>query len=79
MADQPIGIAILGHGVVGGGVRKILHDQRELLKQRTGLTFDIRYTVVKDPAKHSTAQINATTDWQAAVWNVRGRFHRSLH
>jgi homoserine dehydrogenase len=67
MADQPIGIAILGHGVVGGGVRKILHDQRELLKQRTGLTFDIRYTIVKDPGKHSTAQINATTDWQAAV------------
>lgn len=67
MADQSIGIAILGHGVVGGGVRKILHDQRELLKQRTGLTFDIRYTVVKDPSKHSTAQINVTTDWQAAV------------
>jgi homoserine dehydrogenase len=67
MADQPIGIAILGHGVVGGGVRKILHEQRELLKQRTGLTFEIRYTVVKDPSKHATSAINATTDWQAAV------------
>jgi homoserine dehydrogenase len=67
MADQPIGIAILGHGVVGGGVRKILREQRELLRQRTGLTFDIRYTVVKDPTKHTTAQINATTDWHAAV------------
>jgi len=67
MADQSLGIAILGHGVVGSGVVKILAEQRELLAARTGLSFAVRHTVVRDPAKHGGTQINATTDWKAAI------------
>ncbi|CAN5605210.1 homoserine dehydrogenase [soil metagenome] len=67
MADQPLGIAILGHGVVGSGVIKILAEQHELLKRRTGLSFTVRHTVVRDPAKHGGTQINPTTDWKAAI------------
>lgn len=49
---EPIGIAMLGCGVVGSGVVRILAEQRELLRRRTGLTFDLRHVVVRDPAKH---------------------------
>lgn len=51
MSDS-IGISLLGHGVVGAGVSRILTEQRELLRQRTGLWFDLRHVVVRDPAKH---------------------------
>ncbi len=67
MADQSISISLLGHGVVGSGVIKILAEQHDLLRRRTGLSFDIRHTVVRDPAKHGGTQINSTTDWKAAI------------
>ncbi len=67
MADQSIGITILGHGVVGSGVVKILAEQHALLKQRTGISFKVMHTVVRDPSKHSGTQINPTTDWKAAI------------
>ena len=50
-----IGICLLGCGVVGGGVVKILRDQADLLFRRTGLRFDLRHVVVRDPAKHAAA------------------------
>jgi homoserine dehydrogenase len=55
MSERSIGIALLGHGVVGSGVLTILRDQREMLRQRTGLAFDVRHVVVRDPDKHRTA------------------------
>lgn len=51
MPERSIGIALLGCGVVGGGVVKILTEQREMLRRRTGISFDIRHVVVRDPAK----------------------------
>src|SRR4051812_134271 len=51
MAGRTIGITLLGCGVVGGGVASILVDQAELLRQRTGLSFDLRHVVVRDPKK----------------------------
>src|SRR5207237_646956 len=62
MGDRSVGIAILGHGVVGGGVVRILHEQRELLHQRTGLLFDIRHVVVRNPTKHAGANRSAAPD-----------------
>src|SRR5688572_26157871 len=56
MSERSIGIALLGHGVVGSGVLRILTEQRDLLRQRTGLTFNVRHVVVKDPAKHQAAK-----------------------
>ena len=59
---------MLGSGVVGGGVIKILHEQAELLKRRTGLTFDLRHVVVRDPKKHaSLGNLPLTTNAEAAI------------
>lgn len=64
----PIGICILGHGVVGGGVRRILREQGDLLAGRTGLAFDLRHVVVRDLSKHAQhADLPLTTDAQAAI------------
>ncbi|MBV8780154.1 MAG: homoserine dehydrogenase, partial [Phycisphaerae bacterium] len=62
---EPIGIALLGHGIVGSGVVKIITDQRDLIKARTGLEFDIRHIVVRDAAKHPATR--TTTDAAAAI------------
>jgi homoserine dehydrogenase len=70
MTDNPIGISLLGCGVVGSGVVRILAEQRELLERRTGLRFDLRHVVVRDPgayaAKHPglpySADANAAID-----------------
>lgn len=47
MSQRSIGITLLGCGVVGGGVAKILTEDRELLRQRTGIDFVLRHVVVK--------------------------------
>lgn len=69
MADKTVGIAMLGCGVVGGGVARILREQRELLKQRTGISFDIRHVVVRDPSKARAGneKLPLTTDANAAI------------
>jgi homoserine dehydrogenase len=53
MADRTIGIAMLGCGVVGTGVLDILLRQGEALRRRTGLRFDLRHVVVRDPQKYA--------------------------
>jgi homoserine dehydrogenase len=60
---------MLGCGVVGGGVVRLLSEQRDLLLQRTGLRFDLRHVVVRDPAKHVTQypDLPLTTDAAAAI------------
>jgi len=51
MARQTIGVSMLGCGVVGGGVARILHEQRDLIAHRTGLTFELRHIVVREAGK----------------------------
>jgi homoserine dehydrogenase len=51
MPDQSIGICLLGCGVVGTGVARILHDQGSLIAARTGHHLDIRHVVVRDLTK----------------------------
>ncbi len=60
---------MLGCGVVGSGVVKILAEQRELLRRRTGVTFDIRHVVVRDAKKHAEAhpELPFTTDAGKAI------------
>src|SRR5580700_9579956 len=62
MEEKSIGIALLGCGVVGGGVIRILTEQEELLRKRTGLTFDLRHIVVRDVAKQRGPQKLPLTD-----------------
>ncbi len=64
-----IGVALLGCGIVGGGVIKILAEQRDLLLLRTGLTFLVKHVVVRDIARHGAAEpgLPYTTDAAAAI------------
>jgi homoserine dehydrogenase len=67
-----VGIALLGCGVVGGGVASILLDQAELLRQRTGLSFDLRHVVVRDPKKGDRrAGLPISTNAAAAIADPR--------
>lgn len=63
----PVGIALLGCGVVGSGVLRILREQRELLLGRTGITFDVKHVVVRDPAKQRDAAAPLSTDAARAI------------
>jgi homoserine dehydrogenase len=68
MANKSVGIALLGCGIVGGGVAAILSEQRELLRQRTGISFDLRHVVVRDLKKADRqAGLALTTDAMAAI------------
>jgi homoserine dehydrogenase len=64
--EQTVGVALLGAGIVGGGVVKILRDQREMLHRRTGLTFEIRHVVVRNPAKYDQS-LPLSTDAARAI------------
>jgi len=69
MPERTIGIALLGGGVVGSGVVKILTEQRDLLRRRTGIHFDVRHVVVRDLAKPRDfpAGLRVSTDANAAI------------
>jgi len=64
-----VGIALLGSGVVGRGVISILEQQSELLRQRTGLAFDILHVVCRDLKKNEdlAGKYPLTTDAAKAV------------
>src|SRR2546421_10113354 len=70
---QSIGVCLLGCGVVGGGVQKILREQRELLRARTGLDFELVHVAVKDrgdyPPDHE--KLPMSTDANAAIDDPR--------
>ncbi|MGH7175841.1 MAG: homoserine dehydrogenase [Tepidisphaeraceae bacterium] len=70
---QSIGITLLGCGVVGKGVIRIINEQRELIHRRTGIMFDLRHVVVRDLAKHSasSAILPLTTDAVKAIDDPR--------
>jgi len=69
MTENPIGITLLGCGIVGSGVVKLLTEQADMLRRRAGLGFDIRHVVVRDVKKHLAASPNLpfTTDAAAAI------------
>jgi homoserine dehydrogenase len=68
MTERNIGIALLGCGVVGSGVASILLDQREMLRQRTGLTFDLRHVIVRDLKKADRREgLPVSADADAAI------------
>ncbi len=76
MSERSIGVTLLGYGVVGGGVVNILTQQRDLLRQRTGLTFDIRHVVVRDVEKYGATtgtneRLPLTSDANGAIDDPR--------
>ena len=68
MSHRNVGIALLGCGIVGSGVARILTAQRELIARRTGLSFDIRHVVVRDAIKsRGVAGLAVGTDPHRAI------------
>lgn len=75
MNEEPIGICLLGSGVVGGGVIRLLTEQAEMLRRRAGLRFELRHVVVRDPKKHAAnnTTLPITTNAEAAIDDPRTR------
>src|SRR5438105_2255964 len=68
--SDPLGIALVGCGTVGGGVAKILLTHPDRLAQRAGRPLALRTVVVRDPSKPRAADVPAgllTTDVAAAI------------
>src|SRR5262249_61037482 len=49
--SEPLGIALVGCGTVGGGVAKILLQHKDRLAPRAGRPLALRKAVVRDPLK----------------------------
>ena len=73
MAEKTVGVALLGCGIVGGGVVAILREQQELLRQRTGIRFELRHVVVKDESEYppNAAELPMSTNANAAIDDPR--------
>lgn len=47
----PVKIALLGCGTVGGGVLRLLEDNREFLASRVGAELQVQHVLVRDLGK----------------------------
>lgn len=47
MAQKKIGIGMIGCGTIGGGVAKLLSEQAELYRERTGTTIELKSVLVR--------------------------------
>ena len=54
---QPIGVGLLGLGVVGGGVARTLHRRREALSRAVGAPLHLAKALVRDVAKPRDANL----------------------
>jgi len=68
--NEPLGIALIGCGTVGGGVARLLLEQGERLAARAGRPLVLRRVVVRDPAKSRPVELPrelVTTDLQSVL------------
>jgi homoserine dehydrogenase len=68
--NEPLGIALIGCGTVGGGVARLLLEQGERLAGRAGRRLLLRRVVVRDPAKPRPVELPSelvTTDLQSVL------------
>ena len=62
---EPVRIALLGCGTVGGGVVRLLYDNARYLAERVGAPLEIARVLVRDASKARTAELDpklVTTD-----------------
>jgi homoserine dehydrogenase len=67
---EALNLALLGCGTVGGGVAKLLLEQRDRVTQRAGRPLNLKRVVVRDPAKPRAVPLPRElvgTDIHAAV------------
>jgi homoserine dehydrogenase len=68
--NEPLGIALIGCGTVGGGVARLLREQSERLAVRAGRPLVLRRVVVRDPDKPRPIELPrdlVTTDLQSVL------------
>jgi len=68
--NEPLGIALIGCGTVGGGVARLLLEQSERLAARAARPLILRRVVVRDPAKSRPVKLPrdlVTTDLQQVL------------
>jgi len=68
--NEPLNIALLGCGTVGGGVVKLLVEQRERITARAGRTIHLKHVVVRDLCKPRPACLpkeRLTADLERAI------------
>jgi homoserine dehydrogenase len=64
----PVRIALLGGGVVGGGVIRLLNENRSYLELRVGAPLEVSHVLVRDPNKERVPECKPewlTTDPEA--------------
>src|SRR5438067_7988381 len=67
---EPLGIGLIGCGTVGGGVARLLLEQRERLAARAGRPLVLRRVVVRDRSKARSVPLAAelvTTDLRSIL------------
>ena len=57
MHEQTVKVALLGFGVVGAGVARIIRENAELIAARSGVCFELAHVVVRDPSKPRDADL----------------------
>ena len=60
MEQVNVNIGLLGCGTVGTSLLELIHEQREVISQRTGLVIDVAMVSVRDVSKSRTAPIYPT-------------------
>jgi homoserine dehydrogenase len=62
---SPVRIGLLGCGVVGGGVLRLLNENRGYLELRVGAPLEVTHVLVRDPSKERVKELRSewvTTD-----------------
>ncbi len=54
---EPLGIALLGCGTVGGGVVQLLMERADHLARRAGRALELRHVVVRDVSKQRSCDV----------------------
>ena len=60
MEQVNVNIGLLGCGTVGTSLLELIHEQREVISQRTGLVIDVAMVSVRDVSKSRTVPIDPT-------------------
>ncbi len=59
MATGKFGVGVIGCGTVGGGVVKLLVDEADNLRRKTGVAVELRKAADIDPAKRKATGLPA--------------------
>ena len=49
--SRPLGVGLAGFGTVGGGLARLIVDNADIIRRRTGRDIAIRAVLVRDPSK----------------------------